>query len=176
MSKLTEEDRALFALETTGVKSIKTKVILSKKPPKKPKQIKPNQLLKLDIEKHYSDQYTSNVSAHQNISYQQSGVRKKDIVRLKKGLFAIDITEDLHGKTTDMAESSVYSFIQEAIEHQCKYGLLVHGKGYNSNSEKPILKNLVNQILNGHPSVLAFCSAQPKNGGTGAVYILFKSK
>ncbi|HET8706021.1 MAG TPA: Smr/MutS family protein, partial [Pseudomonadales bacterium] len=39
---------------------------------------------------------------------------------------------------------------------------------------EPILKSSVNHWLRQLPQVLAFCSAQPKDGGLGAVYVLVK--
>ena len=50
----------------------------------------------------------------------------------------------------------------------------MHGKGYNSEAQFPILKNLVNQTLRTLTAVLAFSSAPEKDGGAGAVNILMK--
>lgn len=180
MTKLTEEDKALFAEATEGVTSVNRKVIVAKNKPNTRAKIKFSKKQKLNrtenIDRFFLNERIAPVSAHESLFYQQPSIRKQDIIKLKKGFFPIEITEDLHGKTESIAENSIHSFIQEAIEHQCKYGLIIHGKGYNSNSEQPILKNLVNQLLTGHSNILAFCSAQQKDGGTGAVYILFKTK
>jgi len=175
MTKLTEQDKALFAEATAGVGAVKTKVIISKNKPKKP-TLKKHQKTphEIEVQQHFLDISISPVSAHQSLFFQQPSIRKQDITKLKKGEFNIEITEDLHGQTEIVAEQAIHIFLHEATQHQCKYGLLVHGKGYNSNSDNPILKNLVNQILSNHPKILAFCSAKPKDGGTGAIYILFK--
>jgi DNA-nicking Smr family endonuclease len=37
-----------------------------------------------------------------------------------------------------------------------------------------VLKNGVNQWLRRWDSIVAFCSAQPHHGGTGAAYVLLK--
>ena len=52
--------------------------------------------------------------------------------------------------------------------------LIIHGKGYGSKNKSPIIKNKLNQWLRNHSIVWGFCSAQPNNGGTGAVYVYFK--
>ena len=182
MTKLTNEDKALFAEATSDVGLLKTKVIISKKKMKKQplaklakRKFKQSTPPEINYQNHFFNNDISLVSAHQTLFFQQPSIRKQDITTLKKGLFHIEITEDLHGKTEQAAEIAIHTFLHEAVHYQCKYGLLVHGKGYNSDSEKPILKNLVNQLLTSHPNILAFCSAKPKDGGTGAVYILFKT-
>ena len=176
MTKLTDEDKALFANATQNVDRLKTNKIVPKSKPNKRIKIRPKVATDILIDKQFTDSNLKPVSAHQSLFFQQPGVRKQDITKLKKGLFSLDITHDIHGKTEVIAEDSIHHFIHEAIQHRCKYGLLVHGKGYNSDIEQPILKNLVNQVLNHHPYILAYCSSQPKDGGTGAVYILFKTK
>ena len=54
-----------------------------------------------------------------------------------------------------------------------RHVIIVHGKGFRSQS-KPVIKPLVNHWLKQADEVLAFCSAQPQDGGTGAVYVLLR--
>ena len=51
---------------------------------------------------------------------------------------------------------------------------IVHGKGLSSEGKLPVLKVKVNSWLRQKDDVLAFCSARPQDGGTGAVYVLLK--
>ncbi|MDD1606319.1 MAG: Smr/MutS family endonuclease, partial [Methylococcaceae bacterium] len=51
---------------------------------------------------------------------------------------------------------------------------IVHGKGHRSPDNYPIIKNNLNVWLRQHKDVQAFCSATPKNGGTGAVVVLLQ--
>jgi DNA-nicking Smr family endonuclease len=56
--------------------------------------------------------------------------------------------------------------------------MIIHGRGLKSH-EGPVLKNcVVNWLSSGILSsyVLAFCSARPCDGGTGAVYVLLKAR
>ena len=53
-------------------------------------------------------------------------------------------------------------------------GIIIHGKGYGSGPNGPKLKNFVDQYLQYNPNILAYHSAQQKDGGTGAVYIQLK--
>jgi DNA-nicking Smr family endonuclease len=49
---------------------------------------------------------------------------------------------------------------------------IVHGKGINSTDSLPVLKNVVDRVLRQRSDVLAFHSAPPAQGGTGAVLVL----
>ncbi|NIW87182.1 MAG: DNA mismatch repair protein MutS, partial [Gammaproteobacteria bacterium] len=51
---------------------------------------------------------------------------------------------------------------------------VVHGKGHGSLHKLPVLKTKVQGWLRQRDEVLAFCSARPVDGGTGAVYVLLK--
>ena len=64
------------------------------------------------------------------------------------------------------------NFLQTCIEQKFRIALIIHGKG--KKETQSILKNKINLWLRDLNIVLAFCSALPKHGGTGAVYILLK--
>jgi DNA-nicking Smr family endonuclease len=51
---------------------------------------------------------------------------------------------------------------------------IIHGKGKSSEGKLPVLKGKVNSWLRQRDEVIAFCSARPSDGGTGAVYVLLK--
>lgn len=97
--------------------------------------------------------------------------------RLRTGGFRIQATLDLHGLTRDKAQSALEPFILDARRagHRCV--LVITGKGLNSEDQTPVLKTAVVQWLaRGRLSkaVLAFCPAQPADGGTGALYVLLR--
>ena len=52
---------------------------------------------------------------------------------------------------------------------------VIHGKGLNSKNREPVLKILVRGWLAQHNHVLAFCQANPAEGGSGAVLVLLKT-
>lgn len=53
---------------------------------------------------------------------------------------------------------------------------IVHGKGNGSRHRGPVLKQKLNYWLRQRDEVLAFCSARPVDGGTGAVYVLLRRR
>lgn len=104
------------------------------------------------------------------------GMALNQFNRLKRGQFTTEAYCDLHG----LIESEACRYLEQFIEHHYEKGtrhiLVIHGKGRRSESPYPVLKSLVNRLLRQNKSVLAFCSALPKAGGTGAVYIALKKR
>jgi len=119
---------------------------------------------------------TSQVGAFEHIEYQHPSIRKQDWDQLKKGQFKTRWKIDLHGLRQDEADAYLKDFIDQAWSHSARYLIIIHGKGYHSDRSQPLLKNLVFQRCQQNEQVLAFCSAQPKDGGTGAIYVFLKKR
>ncbi|KUJ72081.1 Smr/MutS family protein [Thiomicrospira sp. WB1] len=114
---------------------------------------------------------TQPVSQHASLAFKRAPCDPKTWKKLKQGRFPVETTLDLHGMTVAQAEQAILQCLQDALAHREKQLLIIHGKGYNAEDNLPKLKNLVNQLLPTCPPVLAFCSAQPKDGGLGSVYV-----
>ena len=98
--------------------------------------------------------------------------------KLKAGEFTTQAYLDLHGHTKDEARSALNSFLTNAHAMGNRALLVIHGRGLKS-SEGPVLKEfVVKWLTTGSLShlVLAFCSARPCDGGTGALYVLLRRK
>jgi len=93
--------------------------------------------------------------------------------KLRLGNNPIEHTLDLHGMTVDHARNALLRFLGECEAAGIRHVIIVHGKGFRS-KDKPVIKSMVNRWLRATKTVLAFHSAQPKDGGTGAVYVLLK--
>jgi DNA-nicking Smr family endonuclease len=105
------------------------------------------------------------------------GFDERVLRKLRAGEFPSQAQLDLHGLTRDGAKSALEAFIQKAriAGHRCV--LVVTGRGLHSADQLPVLKQGVQQWLTrGRTArqVLAFCSARPKDGGTGAIYVLLR--
>jgi DNA-nicking Smr family endonuclease len=101
-------------------------------------------------------------------------VQPSTLKKLRQGKLAIDNSIDLHVMTVDEARSYLLDFLGECEVDGSRVILIVHGKGYSSPGAKPIIKPMVNRWLREVTNVLAFHSAQPVDGGTGAVYVLLR--
>lgn len=107
------------------------------------------------------------------------GLDRKIMKRLKKGQFPVKDHVDLHGLTKQEAEKRVKDFLLRShrMGHRCV--LIVHGRGLNSPDSFPVLKEGLPIWLNRAPvkkKVLAFATARPYDGGTGAIYVLLRKR
>ncbi|TAN46607.1 MAG: DNA mismatch repair protein MutS [Rhodospirillales bacterium] len=94
--------------------------------------------------------------------------------RLAKGQMAIEGRLDLHGLTESEAHGALNRFLamSRALGRRCV--LVITGKGAEG---KGVLRTALPRWLNTpdmRPLVLAVSQAQPKDGGTGAFYVLLK--
>lgn len=110
-----------------------------------------------------------------SLSFMQPGIQKQVFRKLKRGQYSIEAELDLHGLTRDEAQLQLNEFIVYVRDSGIRCVRIIHGKGYGSSNQGPVIKPLVNQWLRKRAEILAFCSARPVDGGTGAVYVLVKS-
>lgn len=109
-----------------------------------------------------------------SFSYLAPGLQKKVLKKLRKGFYGIDASIDLHGLTSQEAKFQLSQFLHINVEEGSRCIHIIHGKGYRSTNDHPILKNDINLWLRQYKEVQAFCSTKPKDGGTGAVFVLLK--
>ena len=107
--------------------------------------------------------------------FARPGLQKRILKRLTRGQIARDAEVDLHGMTVAGARGALAGFLQEAHHYRYRCVLIIHGKGHSSAQRTPVIKARLDRWLRLNDTVLAFCSAQPRDGGTGAVYVLLKS-
>ncbi len=122
-----------------------------------------------------SDAFHTEHTPQGRIWWQRSSLRPQEIEKLKKGRFTTPWKLDLHGMTLEEAEPVLRQFLWEAWHLGARYALIIHGKGYNSETGKSVLKQMTHQLLPALPFVLAFSTAQPKDGDTGATYVFIKA-
>jgi DNA-nicking Smr family endonuclease len=109
------------------------------------------------------------------LSYQRAGVRTQVVRRLRRGLIPIEGELDLHGLSQSAARSQLAEFLTYSRNAGRRCVRIVHGKGYRSGARGPVLKTAVDLWLRRHLDVMAFTSARPMDGGTGALYVLLRS-
>lgn len=108
------------------------------------------------------------------LSYHQDGIQKTVLRKLRRGQYRIEAEIDLHGYNSEDARKALLEFLAHAKNQGYRCIRIIHGKGIH-HAKGPVLKPLVNSWLRQKSSILAFCSARPQDGGTGAVYALLKS-
>jgi len=109
------------------------------------------------------------------LSFCRPGIQKSVFRKLRNGSYRISDELDLHGLTLRQAKKILLYYLQEAVQFEGCCIRIIHGKGHRSSKNKPVLKTHVNHWLREHERVLAFHSTKPKDGGSGAVYVLLKT-
>ncbi|WNZ65045.1 Smr/MutS family protein [Myxococcus sp. MxC21-1] len=105
------------------------------------------------------------------------GIDRNLLRALRRGDFAIQGQLDLHGKTQNEARDALERFLGDSRRAKQRCVLVVHGRGLNSKDQIPVLKERLKGWLSEKRigrMVLAFASARPQDGGTGAVYVLLR--
>lgn len=108
-------------------------------------------------------------------SYRRDEVPPRVLAKLRNGEYTARDELDLHGLTVAVAESLLREFLRDAVSAGTGCVRIIHGKGRNS-AGLPVIKNLVDRMLRQRADVLAFHSAPPAQGGTGAVLALLKHR
>ncbi len=147
-------------------------------PHRKPRKPVPDQTLRDQrevMDSLLSDEYESaDIETGDELLYTRPGLQLTVIRKLRRGQYAIEAELDLHGATVIQAREAMITFLKNAREQNKRVVRIIHGKGNSSEGKLPVLKGKVNSWLRQKGEVLAFCSARPNDGGTGAVYVLLK--
>jgi DNA-nicking Smr family endonuclease len=125
------------------------------------------------IDRFLSNHYLETVGIDTLLSYCQPSIPRHRLNQLKRGEICPQARLDLHGFRPDEARERLCDFLEKQLQMQHRCVLIIHGKG-SRGGEAPILKNLVHHWLPQISLVMAYHSAIPRDGGTGAIYVLIK--
>jgi len=106
------------------------------------------------------------------IHYLKPGQPARLLKQLRRGHFSVRAELDLHEMTIAVAREAVRAFLDDAIARGDYCVRIVHGKGLRSRAQGPVLKKMTATLLARRKDVLAYASARPAQGGTGAVVVL----
>ncbi|MDP6351169.1 MAG: Smr/MutS family protein [Alphaproteobacteria bacterium] len=108
-----------------------------------------------------------------------AGLDKRTALRLKRGQIAVDDVLDLHGMTQDMAHGALGRRLAAAQASGQRCVLVITGKGTRPDGATGVLRTMVPRWLDEAPNrarVLAIHAAQPRDGGSGALYVLLRKR
>ena len=111
-------------------------------------------------------------SSGEELWYAKPGVQHALMRKLRRGQFSARAELDLHGLRSQDARAVVMGFLLEAQARNYRCVRIIHGKGLGSGPRGPIIKQKLGGWLRQRKDVLAFCSARPVDGGSGAIYVL----
>lgn len=175
-SHVSPEDAELFREAIGEVRRIEAEqaAIDRARPAPEPKRLKLDEAEALR-ESHDLSGSAPPVEGDELQSYRRAQVDERTLRQLKRGEFSIQDEIDLHNLRAADAEALLKRFLNEARSgfHPCVR--IVHGKGLRSEGA-PVLKMLVDRVLRHRGDVLAFASAPPNQGGSGAVLVLLDNR
>lgn len=169
------EDIALFHEAIGPVRRIEAPPAppAAPKPRPKPRQHEADEIEALR-ESRSEAAVASALAASEDLRYLADGRSPRLLRRLRRGQYAVQDEIDLHHLSGDQAEAVLRQFLGEAraAGHLCLR--IVHGKGQHSRDGIPVVRNRVDALLRRRGEVLAFTSAPPAQGGSGALLVLLK--
>ena len=112
------------------------------------------------------------------ISGRAPDVAIKQVHELRGGAHAVDARLDLHGRVRAEALRGLEKFAVAARARGARVLLVIHGSGHGSDAEGPVLRPAVWEWLASaaavRAGVIAFTSARPRDGGSGATLVLLR--
>lgn len=111
----------------------------------------------------------------EELSFRAPGLQDAVFRRLRRGVYRVGLELDLHGMRADEARRAIVDFLAECRRRDVRCARIIHGKGLRSKGQGPVLKQRLDGWLRRRDDVLAFTSARPEHGGTGAVYVLLRA-
>ena len=169
---MSDDDNDLFSKAMQGVKTLSSDRANLKAKPSTIK--KRNEVVENKIADTLSDEFITECDDF--LEFMRPGIQKSYLKQIRNGKIEIEDHLDLHGYRRDDARKTLLNFLEHAQQESLKLVRIVHGKGYHSDESQPVLKAMLNKWLQSIPEVLAFVSAIPRDGGTGAVYVLLKMR
>ena len=109
-------------------------------------------------------------------SFLRPGLAQSVLRDLRRARWVVQGEIDLHGLNRDQARSELSAFLADSLHHGKRCVRVVHGKGLSSPQKISILRQLVRGWLMQRIEILAYCQAQPRDGGEGALMVLLRAQ
>ncbi|PKM45142.1 MAG: DNA mismatch repair protein MutS [Gammaproteobacteria bacterium HGW-Gammaproteobacteria-1] len=174
-SPLSDDDSDLFRSAVADVRPLASDRLPVAPPPPPPQPQKRLEDERQVLQDMLSDpEYPELLETGEELFFARSGLQHGVLRKLRRGQYSIGAELDLHGLTAAAAREQLAAFLIACRQRDLRCVRIIHGKGNGSVQRRPVLKGKVNHWLQQRDEVLAFCSARPVDGGTGAVYVLLK--
>ena len=169
------DDMALFHKEMSAVQPIEQEATHRKISSIEPEPLFQSTEKNYSVDSLYSEEFElKTVGNEELLSFQRSGVQDRLFNQLRAGQLTLDAELDLHGMTIPVAHQELAEFIHQCRVERIRCIRIIHGKGWGSKGNQPVLKTKLNAWLQQEDNVLAFCSTPIEAGGAGAVFVLLR--
>lgn len=172
---ISEEEQRLFQEAVSGARPLVSDTVEphpSSPPPVPQQRLRDEAAVMQDI---FSDEVAvEDMETGEELLHWRPGLQHQVLRKLRRGHYSIGAELDLHGYTVAEARQALGAFLEHCLRENIRCVRIIHGKGNGSLNRLPVLKGKVNHWLRQRDEVLAFASARPADGGTGALYVLLK--
>jgi DNA-nicking Smr family endonuclease len=169
---ITDEDATLFRESIGEVQRIEIEAPAPTKPPPAPAaRMRARDEADALKESRFLPASAAAFALGEPLSFRREALDPRVLKRLAAGEIAVQDEVDLHHLPESEAEKLLKAFLSDARRERHHCVRVIHGKGLRSESG-PVLKAMVDGVLRHRGDVLAFASAPPAQGGTGAVLVL----
>lgn len=110
---------------------------------------------------------------YERFEWKKDGVQPAVFQKLKSGGYPVEGRLDLHRRTVEEARDAVYRFLAVCRGRGWRCVAILHGRGLRS-ATPARMKSYVAHWMQQAPEVIACSSAPPRQGGTGAVFVLLR--
>jgi DNA-nicking Smr family endonuclease len=173
-----DDPAALFRYAVGGAQPLSDKgraEVSAPPPPPEPRQRRMDETAALDESLAASFSFEDRLDSGEEASFLRPGLPRRVLVDLRRGRWVPQDKIDLHGLKRDEAHTALSLFITAALAQGKRCVRIIHGQGHGSPGGVPILKQLSRSWLAQREEVLAFCQANPHEGGAGALLVLLRA-
>ncbi|SHE93334.1 DNA-nicking endonuclease, Smr domain [Modicisalibacter ilicicola DSM 19980] len=121
-----------------------------------------------------TDEFVDLLPHHDPIEHRRDGIQIGVLERLRQGGYAPEARLYLIKLPVRQCRRELFAFLQDAIEHDLRCLLVVHGRGKALDSHANVVRSYVAKWLMQFDQVQAYASAQPVHGGIGATYVMLR--
>lgn len=174
-NKRANHDAKLFREHLDGIRPVKQDRVPPHRTKRRPVPEQSRRDAAAVMDSLLSNEYDpGDVETGEELLYVRPGLQHAVIRKLRRGQYAVEAELDLHGLTVPEARAALDKFLRHARAFGKRCVRIIHGKGRSSEGKMPVLKSKVNVWLRQKNEVMAFCTAIPRDGGSGAVYALLR--
>ena len=173
-----DPDARALAMAMNGVTPLTdcNRVVLGTPPPApRPRQLVADEQAALHESLHGQIALQDRLEGGDEPQHLRAGLAQTVLRDLRRGRWVVQAQTDLHGLNRDEARHQLATFLASSLHGGLRCVRVIHGKGNGSPQKLSILRQLVRGWLAQRIEVLAYCQAQPHDGGEGALIVLLRT-
>ncbi len=121
-----------------------------------------------------SDDFVDLVPPFDPLDFRRDGIQRGVAERLRQGGYPMQASLHLLRRPVEEARRALPAFLREAVEHDLRSVMIVHGRGREIDSPANVLRSYLAKWLPAFDEVQAFASASQADGGLGATWVMLR--